>query len=178
MRSLEIVIPILLAVYLLWPHPHPLIIRLVPAAALIVMLVHFTLEGYRWQMIPLYALTLILTALLFFISDIKPIASTLTLILLAASTALPILLPVPKIAAPSGQFDVGATIYEFTDTARKELYSGKDEAHAVSWCRFGIPKVTSTAKARAWMLNRKSMRPQLQAFLICRLSFLTILHCL
>ena len=72
MRPLEIVIPILLAVYLLWTHPHPLIIRLAPAAALIVMLVHFTLEGYRWQMIPLYALTLIWTALLFLYLTLNP----------------------------------------------------------------------------------------------------------
>mgnify|MGYP001488236551 CR=1 FL=1 len=58
MRPLEIVIPILLAVFLLWPHPHSMVIRLVPVATLIVMLAHFTLEGYRWQMIPLYASTL------------------------------------------------------------------------------------------------------------------------
>jgi len=51
MRPLEIVIPILLAVYLLWPHPQPIIIRLAPAAALIIDLVHFTLERYRWQML-------------------------------------------------------------------------------------------------------------------------------
>ncbi len=61
MRPLEIVISILLAGFLLWPHPQPLIVQLAPAAALITILVHFTLEGYRWQMIPLYVLALILT---------------------------------------------------------------------------------------------------------------------
>ena len=165
MRSLEIVIPILLAVYLFWPHPHPLIIRLVPAAALIVMLVHFTLEGYRWQMIPLYALTLIWTALLFFISDIKPIASTLTLILLAVSTALPILLPVPKIAAPSGQFEVGTTIYEFTDAARKELYSGKDEPRRFMVQVWYPAEVTSTAQHAQWMPEPKIYAPAIASFL-------------
>jgi hypothetical protein len=50
----------LIAVCLLWRHPRPLIIRLAPAAALAITLAHFTLEGYRWQMIPLYVLTSLL----------------------------------------------------------------------------------------------------------------------
>lgn len=165
MRPLEIVIPILLAVYLLWPHPHPLIIRFAPAAALIVMLVHFTLEGTRWQMIPLYALTLILTTLLFFISDIKPLASILTFILLAVSTALPILLPVPKISSPGGPFAVGTTVYEFTDTARKELYSGKEEPRRFMVQVWYPAEVTPTAQHAQWMSEPKIYAPALAGFL-------------
>ena len=60
MRPLEIVIPILLAVYLLSPQPPPDDHSAYACGGLIIMLAHFTLEGYRWQMIPLYALTLIL----------------------------------------------------------------------------------------------------------------------
>ena len=165
MRPLEIVIPILLAVYLLWPHPRPMIIRLAPAAALIVILAHFTLEGYRWQMIPLYALTLILTMLSFFISDVKPLASILILILVAVSTALPTLLPVPKIASPSGTFEVGTTIYEFTDTARKELYSGKDEPRRFMVQVWYPAEVTSTARHAPWMSEPKIYAPEISSFL-------------
>ncbi len=165
MRPLEIVIPILLAVYLLWPHPRPMIIRLAPAAALIVMLAHFTLEGTRWQMIPLYVLTLILTALSFFISDVKLLASYLTLILLAVSTALPALLPVPKIASPSGAHEVGTAIYEFTDTARKELYSGKDEPRRFMAQVWYPAEVTSTAKHAKWMSEPKIYAPAIAGFL-------------
>jgi hypothetical protein len=155
MRSLEIVIPLLLAIYLLWKHPRPLAIRLVPIAAVLVILLHIVIEGYRWQMIPLYALTslLAISALHRIKSslDWKPLTSTLTVILLAISTALPILLPVPSIPAPSGPFEVGTTIYELTDASRRELYSDKDEAR-----RFQIqvwyPAEPSAADERApWM---------------------------
>jgi hypothetical protein len=50
------------------------------------------------------------------------------LLLLAISTALPVLLPVPVIPAPDGPYKVGTTIYELRDPSRRELYSGRDEA--------------------------------------------------
>jgi predicted dienelactone hydrolase len=132
MRPLEMLLPILLAVYLLWRSPRPHWIRLLPALALLIMLIHFYLEGYRWQMIPIYVLTLILGIRALFAirsaRDLKPRASVLTLLLLTVSTALPVALPVPSIPAPDGPYQVGTTSYELTDSSRKELYSGQDEA--------------------------------------------------
>ncbi len=165
MRPLEIIIPILLAVLLLYPHPRPMIIQLVPAAVSIVTLAHFTLEGYRWQMIPLYLLVLILTSLPFFISEIRPLAAYLTLVLVAVSTALPILLPVPKIASPGGIYEVGTTSYEFIDTARKELYSGKDEPRRFLVRVWYPAEVTSTAKHAPWMSESKIYAPEISKFL-------------
>lgn len=131
MRPLEILIPVLLAGYLLWQHPRPLMIRFLPAVALLCTSIHFVVEGYRWQMIPLYVLTSILgvSALVRTKSawGLKPFGSYLTLVLVAVSTALPILLPVPSIPAPSGPYKVGTRIYELIDASRRELYSGKDE---------------------------------------------------
>ncbi|MGE5379064.1 MAG: alpha/beta hydrolase family protein, partial [Bacteroidota bacterium] len=131
MRPLEIIIPVLLAVYLLWRHPRPFLIRLLPSAAFLLVLIHLIMEGYRWQMIPVYVLTAALTVSsllkLRSTSDWKPLASYLTMILLAVSVALPILLPVPVIPAPDGPYQVGTRYYELTDPSRKELYSGKDE---------------------------------------------------
>jgi predicted dienelactone hydrolase len=165
MRPLEIVIPILLAVYLLWPRPYPMVIRLAPAAALVVTLVHFTLEGYRWQMIPLYTLTLILTVLSLFSFDVKPLAFYLIVILVAVSTALPALLPVPKIASPGGTLEVGTTIYEFTDTARKELYSGRDGPRRLMVQVWYPAKVTSAAKHAPWMSESKIYAHEISKFL-------------
>ena len=165
MRPLEFAIPILLAVYLLSPQPRPMIFRLAPMAALIVTLIHFPLEGYRWQMIPLYALTLILTTISFFVLDIKLLASALTLGLVAVSTALPILLPVPKIASPGGTFEVGTTIYEFTDKARKELYSGKEEPRRFMVQVWYPAEVTSNAKHAPWMSEPKIYAPEIAKFL-------------
>lgn len=156
MRPLEIIITLLLVVYLLWKHPRPFAIRLAPAAALLVTLIHFALEGYRWQMILIYVLASLLTlsALVKIRStaDWKPLASTLALILLAVSTALPIFLPVPAIPAPSGPYEVGTTIHELTDSSRAELYSGKDEAR-----RFQIqvwyPSEPASSDERAQWMN-------------------------
>ena len=126
MRLFEIIIPLLLSAYLLWPHPRPLIIRLLPSAAAIAGLLHLLIEGQRWQMIPLYVLTAILLASSLIkiqsAADWKPLASFLTLGLVAVSTALPILLPVPQIPSPSRPYSVGTRIYELTDESRPEMY--------------------------------------------------------
>ena len=163
MRPFEIIIPFLLAVYLLWLHPRPVAIRILPLLALILTLIHFWTEGYRWQMIPMYGLTAILVISSFIKRqsplDRKPIASYLTLrlaqggvlILLAVSTALPSLLPVPAIPAPSGPYQVGTRIYELTDTSRKEIYSGKDEARRII-IQVWYPSEAGTSSEQArWM---------------------------
>lgn len=169
MRPLEIIIPFLLALYLPWPRPRPFMITLAPILALILIFVHFYLEGYRWQMIPLYVLTFLLaiSCLIKITSQAEWTAavSYTALCLLLFSTALPILLPVPKIAAPSGQFEVGTTIYEFTDTARKELYSGKDEPRRFMAQVWYPAKVTSTAKRSQWMSEPKIYAPAIAGFL-------------
>ena len=163
MRPLEITIPSLLFVYLIWFHPRPFFIRLLPALAIILTLLHFGIEGYRWQMIPLYVLTSLLTvsSLVKIQSptDWKPLASALTVILLAVSTALPILLPVPSVPAPSGPYQVGTRIYELTDTSRKEIYSGKDEARRFM-IQIWYPSEPGTSDQQArWMDNAEIYAP-------------------
>jgi hypothetical protein len=153
MRLLEFMIPILLGIPLLWRHPHPVWIRFLPAFAILMTAVHLMIEGYRWQMIPLYLLTLMQMVLSFWGFELGRIGSFLTLILLSVSTALPVLLPVPSIPASSGPYPVGTRIYELTDSSRQEIYSGKDGPR-----RFQIqvwyPSESSTAYERApWMAN-------------------------
>ena len=163
MRPLEITLPSLLLVYLIWPHPRPVAIRLIPALTIILILLHYGVEGYRWQMIPLYVLTGLLTvsSLIKIQSptDWKPLASALTVILLAVSTALPILLPVPSVPAPSGPYQVGTRIYELTDTSRKEIYSGKDEARRFM-IQIWYPSELGTSDQQArWMDNAEIYAP-------------------
>lgn len=168
MRPFEILIPVLLVLYLVWRHPRPLAVRLAPVVALVVTLLHFIVEGYRWQMVPLYGLTplLAISSLmkLFGANDWKPLASYLTVGLVALATALPILFPIPRIPAPSGPFQVGTRSYEFIDEARKELYSGKDEAR-----RFMIqvwyPAEVKDSDVRApWMENAEVFAPAIAGF--------------
>src|SRR5215207_7506295 len=121
MRPFEIVIPILLVLYMIWQRPRPFWIRMLPGLTFIALVLHLILEGYRWQMIPLYALILIQMMLSFWGVELKRIASLLSLSLLVVSTALPVVLPVPTLPASSnGPYQVGTRIYELTDPARQE----------------------------------------------------------
>lgn len=170
MRPLEIVIAILPALYLAWPHPRPLTVRLFPALALVATLIHFGVEGYRWQMMPLYVLTPLLAisslTKIMGVTDWKPIASILTLFLLALSTAIPILLPVPKIPAPSGPYQIGTSIYEMTDSSRQELYSGKDESRRFMiqvW--YPAEVVKGTDERAPWMANAEVYTPAIATYI-------------
>jgi predicted dienelactone hydrolase len=163
MRPLEITIPILLTTYLLWSHPRPAAIRFLPLAVLALTLIHILVEGYRWQMIPMYALTMLLvvTSLLKIQSptDWKPLASYLTFSLLALSTTIPILLPVPRIANPSGPYNVGTRIYELTDDSRREIYSGREEARRFMIQVWYPSEADSSSERAPWMSEAKLYAP-------------------
>jgi predicted dienelactone hydrolase len=169
MRPLEIAIAVLSTVYLLWPHPRPLAIRLTPALALLMALMHLYVEGYRWQMLPLYVLTSLLTlSSLIKITtpgDWPAAASYLTVVLIALSTAVPVLLPVPRIPAPSGDHMVGTTIFELTDPARKEAYSGQDELRRFM-VQVWYPANIGSAGIRApWMSDAKVYAPAIATYI-------------
>jgi len=164
MRLLEILIPILLSAYLLWSHPRPQAIRYLPALAFILTLNHFIVEGYRWQMIPLYALTLLLAIASFFF-DWKPLASYLTFSLLLLVTLIPILLPVPQIPTPSGDYQVGTKIYELNDTSRKELFSGKDETRKFMIQVWYPADVKDSDKQAPWMENAEIFAPTIATYI-------------
>ena len=174
MRPLEILIPALLAIYflalLVTRRPHPIAIKLIPPLALLVNLAQILFEGYRWQMIPLYGMTAV-TAALNLPSLFRPdsarepargwrtAASILTLVLLAVSTALPALLPIPHIANPSGPFDVGTQTFVLTDESRRELYSGREEPRKFM-IQVWHPAEPRLQDARApWMENADIVAP-------------------
>ncbi|MEW6402464.1 MAG: hypothetical protein AB1649_11745 [Chloroflexota bacterium] len=177
MRPLEITISALLGIYLLWKHPRPTIIRLAPAAALVVTLIHFGVEGYRWQMIPLYMLSALLaiSALTMILStrDFNPLASYLALrlvqggavILLAVSTALPILLPVPRIPRPIGSYPVGTTSFRLVDESRRELYSGRDEPRKFVVQMWYPAEPRREDKPAPWMVNSEIFAPAIATYL-------------
>lgn len=106
-----------------------------PVFAIALICAHLLVEGFRWQMIPLYVLTGIILLIAFpflFTGEFNRLsweAAGLvgTLILLAVSAALPILLPVPIVSTPSGQYLVGTQTFVLTDISRRELYSSRDE---------------------------------------------------
>lgn len=133
------------------------------------ILIHLGTEGYRWQMIPLYGLTSILTISSLIkirqTSDWPKYASLLSVGLLLLSTAFPMLLPVPKIAQPSGPYAVGTSIYEMTDSSRRELYSGKDEVRRFMIQIWYPAEITSTDIKASWMTNADVFAPAIANFI-------------
>ena len=177
MRPLEIVISVILAIYIIWPitnKKRQKLINLLPAFALVIIATHAATEGMRWQMYPLYAFAAItmlvsIPALLGTRPDadaaVRPLRVFLSLSLLAVSTALPFLLPVPAIPIPSGPYQVGTRIYELTDESRKELYSGKDEARRFI-IQLWYPSEPAPSDVRApWMANAEIYAPAIATYI-------------
>jgi predicted dienelactone hydrolase len=177
MRPLEILTPILLAIYLIWPltgRKRPPAIGVLPAFALVVIAAHANIEGLRWQMVPLYAFTVVT----FFMSipdfmkarrgDLQtrqPLRILSGLGLLAISTALPVLLPVPSIPAPDGPCQIGTTIYELTDDSRRELYSGKDEARRFQIQVWYPSEAAPSAERAPWMSHAEIFAPAIATYI-------------
>jgi hypothetical protein len=185
MRPLEIFTPIILAIYLAYPltgKKRPPAVGILPAFALVVIATHANVEGMRWQMIPLYAfavLTLFLSIPAFFWTTqnkapagrpLRVIFSPSTalrtsLSLLAVSTVLPILLPVPAIPVSDGPYAIGTTIYELTDTSRKELYSGVDEPRRFQIQVWYPSEAVTSAERAPWMANADVFAPMIALYL-------------
>lgn len=183
MRPLEIAIPLLLALYLCWPLLHrrrPPALGILPTFTLIVMITHNRVEGMRWQMVPLYAFTV----LVFFMSLpaflrargegetlVRPTGRRLlgliaALGLLAVSTALPALLPVPTLPAPRGAYAVGTFTRLLVDESRREIYSGRDEPRKLMmqvWYPAQLPSLE--AKPAAWMPDAQLVAPEIAEYI-------------
>jgi len=184
MRPLEALTPIILGIYLLYPitgKKRPSAVGILPAFALVVLATHARIEGMRWQMIPLYAfsaVTMLLSIPAFFRAahdqkqDARPLPIILGLSLLVISTALPILLPVPRIPAPSGSYQVGTHNYELTDETRKEVYSGKDEPRRFIIQVWYPSKPTQADEHAPWNSNADMLAPAVSEYLKLPSSFL------
>jgi hypothetical protein len=121
MRLFEILILLTPVLFFLWPiisrQKRPQWVALLPVVGLLFLFLHLVFERYRWQMIPVYGLTVVL--LLYALwqwrkqhsGDHQPHArSRLAAVLLALvglvivgiTAVLPIALPVPRLAQPDG----------------------------------------------------------------------------
>lgn len=107
-----------------------------PLLAGIVLPIHLIVEGFRWQMIPLFVITLGCILLGFYQhyrrkgksylirNNIVRISSqVLTLLLYIISVIFPVLLPVVHLPAPTGPYDVGTKSFRMVDYEREELFT-------------------------------------------------------
>lgn len=180
MRPLEILLPVFLAIFLFWPlirRKRTPAIGILPTFTIVILINHYRIEGWRWQMIPLYAITIFtfLVTLPAFLkkkgedtdSEQKPgrMQTIGLFLLLAISVALPTLLPVPSVPKPSGPFSIGTTTLALTDQSRRELYSGKDEPRRLM-AQVWYPASPSPEDQLApWMESAEIIAPALSNFI-------------
>ena len=181
MRPLEIVIPCILAVYLLWPlitgksRQKPA--NYLPLVALLATILHLILEKYRWDMVPIYVLVSVcsVTGILGLRQPRQdkfkrvswPGAGLVAgLLVLAMATALPVLLPVPTVPAPTGKYQIGTTTLVLVDNSRKEIYSSNPNDPRKFMVQIWYPARVTTSSIRApWMAGARIVAPAMADYL-------------
>ncbi len=86
--------------------------------------------------------------------------------LLAISTALPALLPVPTLPAPRGPYFVGTFTRLLVDESRREIYSEKDEPRRLMmqvW--YPAQPAPPEAKPAAWMPDAQIVAPEIAEYI-------------
>jgi predicted dienelactone hydrolase len=181
MRPLEILLACLSLIYLLWPairkQPRPKWLASLPILAGILLPLHLALEGYRWQMLPLYALTFasILSAVALLLrqrpapnrqGSLSVICVFFSLLVWLLSASLPALLPVPVLPEPSGPFPVGSLTQVLVDPHRKELYSEQTDEPRRFMIQIWYPASPAVDAQRAlWVAQPEIYAPRLASWL-------------
>ncbi|MFO7585525.1 MAG: hypothetical protein R6W69_12405, partial [Anaerolineales bacterium] len=178
MRFFEIMLPIILALYFFWPHfrrEHNPVHNMLPALNIALLAAHLLSEGWRWQMIPLYLLVLIVFLVsfpkLFLEKGKEPIPrpgwirSLGLLLLLAASAALPTLLPVPAIPQPGGPLTVGTVSFELVDESRSDPYAPTPSLRRLMIQAWYPAQPSPGDKIAPWMDSADLFAPSLAGFI-------------
>ncbi len=167
MRLLEILIPLTLLLRLLYPKRWNIPL---PALGLIL---HLLFEGYRWQMLPLYAFTAL--GALISIGELNPAhaksptargwKTLIAILILIVCVAPPALFPIPKIPAPSGPFAVGTTSLHLTDTNRTDPYAPDPTSLRGIMVQIWYPAESVTGSPAPWMTNIEIVAPAISAWI-------------
>jgi acetyl esterase/lipase len=129
-RPLESVLAAVAAVAVLWPAATGSRSRrgIVFSASVLALAAQLTLEGYRWQVVPLYLVTLALGVgdLLSVERDLpwwrRVSRAALGLIGLSMMTVPLIALPVPELPVPAGALGIGTATFRLSFPDRREPY--------------------------------------------------------
>jgi len=171
MRILEtltlVTLCFVLAARLLPAEKRPSWVHYFPAVAVLFVLIHLGIEGYRWQMVPAYALASLLLVLSLPRLLGKRIGSparrrrrilsglglALGLVALAVAIALPALFPVFQVPNPTGHYAVGTTSFVLTDDSRPEIFTpdplDKRSVYVQAWYPAG--STADSTRAPMWI---------------------------
>jgi predicted dienelactone hydrolase len=148
-----------------------------PLAALAAALLQLILEGYRWQMLPLY----LLSAGVFVFSLprlIRPsrrerglswkssLGVAIGTLLTSLAATLPLLLPIPHLPAPTGPYQIGTITLDLTDPSRRELYGPDPQALRRFLVQVWYPADPPPgAKPAPWMEHADQVAPAIAAWI-------------
>lgn len=125
-------------------------------ALYIVTVVQIIIEDCRWQMIPCYAASVILTVCIIFRKPEKEPRSksrrrwldwlwtTVLFLYTSVMVALPLLLPVFTFHQPQGPYPVGTAVYHFIDNDRPDEYSADPTDHRELMVQLWYPSEAET----------------------------------
>ncbi len=100
-------------------------------AALLIAVIEVAVEGFRWQMVPAYALSLAFLVIRLLSKGtglhvhlvVSVLGACLGVIAIVISVALPVVLPVFSFPEPTGSYGIGTVTYHWVDTGRPELFT-------------------------------------------------------
>ncbi len=155
MRLFEILIVILevpLLVFAFTSQVGPLWTSVLPLVAALVVVLHWIIEGYRWQMVPAYAASVLL-AVLFLLGHSQPRAMSIVVVVLAAvlllaSLVLATILPVFSLPRPDGAHAVGTITQQWT--VRNDLGQAEQSLPRNLNIQFWYPTETKKGQRSAY----------------------------
>jgi predicted dienelactone hydrolase len=109
------------AVSIVAPRPLSRLLRLAPLALAVFAALQFTAEGFYWQLLPAWLLIAVMAILALRPVSPTPRARRVGIAVLMLATLGPwMILPVPRLAPPTGPYAVGTEVFRWTDASRPE----------------------------------------------------------
>jgi len=152
-----------------WMRWSPLVLPAAMGAQMVV-------EGARWQMVPAYALS-VLVVLVWLLREFTParlprarwarrIAAGSVVVLwilgLAVSVSPPVVVPVFRFSHPTGPYDVGTVTRHWVDTDRPEVFTADSDDHRELMAQIWYPTHARQSSARAaWVPDADALAPAL-----------------
>ncbi|MEK5548849.1 alpha/beta hydrolase family protein [Paenibacillus sp. FSL L8-0689] len=137
--------------------------------ATLLLVIHWTVEGYRVQLFFPYCITIIFLAISGYSSFKKTGPKKITRFMLgSAYTAIAIMLvataglmyafPVFKLPEPTGEFKVGTQTFHFVDTNREEIFDEAREGKRELMVQVWYPAQASTGKYAPFIPDTQILR--------------------
>ncbi len=185
MRIFEILMLLVLLPVLVWPllpWRRPKLVDLLPTTAVVLMIIHLVIEGFRWQMIPAYGLIVVLFLItLPRLRDLLPkkewslarekewsvwaiAGSIFGLIVWFFALALPYALPVPTVPEPTGPYTVGTQTFHLIDESREEIYTDEPGDKREIMMQIWYPaELSAEGETAVYLEDLDVMGPELSA---------------